>query len=222
MPIEYTVPHQTVNARDPASKPLLLQGALEGHVLVKNTNNALPLNKPQMLSIFGYDAIVPPEVDVGSGGEYSYRSFGTQSTLDLGTVELFESGEDADIPQIGFNGTLISGGEKTHHFYKEESLTGEQAEAAPTPHHIFQLPSTRSKNKRTKTTPPYSGISYPAHQQSTPAPTPASSSSTPSQPKDTTAPAYTVRPPFPAIPLFYYPSPNTKAQTISPTRSSKT
>ncbi|CAG8959505.1 hypothetical protein HYFRA_00001404 [Hymenoscyphus fraxineus] len=54
---DYYGPHKAVNARDPASKPILLQGAIEGHVLVKNVNKTLPFKKPQMLSIFGYDAI---------------------------------------------------------------------------------------------------------------------------------------------------------------------
>lgn len=46
-------PHQLVNAIDPASKSTLFQSAVEGHVLVKNVNNALPLKRPQMLSLFG-------------------------------------------------------------------------------------------------------------------------------------------------------------------------
>lgn len=52
-------PHRFINARDPASAPNIFQQAQEGHVLVKNVNNALPLKKPDVLSIFGYDAIAP-------------------------------------------------------------------------------------------------------------------------------------------------------------------
>jgi beta-glucosidase len=48
-----TSPHKLVNAIDPASKRTLLQSAIEGHVLVKNSNNALPLKAPTMLSLFG-------------------------------------------------------------------------------------------------------------------------------------------------------------------------
>lgn len=32
---------------------------MEGHVLVKNVKNALPLDAPNFLSLFGYDAIAP-------------------------------------------------------------------------------------------------------------------------------------------------------------------
>lgn len=52
-------PHEFVDARDPASKDTWLEAAIEGHVLVKNENNALPLQKPKVLSIFGYDAPAP-------------------------------------------------------------------------------------------------------------------------------------------------------------------
>lgn len=57
MPPNLLLPHKYTDAKDPASRSSLLQQAIEGHVLVKNTNNALPLDKPRVLSIFGYDAI---------------------------------------------------------------------------------------------------------------------------------------------------------------------
>jgi beta-glucosidase len=53
MAASMTSPHRLVNAIDPASKSTLLQSAIEGHVLVKNSNNALPLKAPAMLSLFG-------------------------------------------------------------------------------------------------------------------------------------------------------------------------
>lgn len=37
-----------------------MQGAVEGHVLVKNVKNALPLSNPAFISLFGYDAPAPP------------------------------------------------------------------------------------------------------------------------------------------------------------------
>src|SRR5688572_32095769 len=49
-----TDPHEIVDARDPAAKPTIREGAIEGHVLVKNTKDTLPLKKPRMLSLFGY------------------------------------------------------------------------------------------------------------------------------------------------------------------------
>jgi len=51
-----SAPHTFTNARDPASASTILEGAHAGHVLVKNTNGALPLCKPTVLSLFGYDA----------------------------------------------------------------------------------------------------------------------------------------------------------------------
>ncbi|OQE28763.1 hypothetical protein PENSTE_c003G07226 [Penicillium steckii] len=56
MPADITVPHKEVIGKSPDSKSVLLQSAVEGHVLVKNTNNALPLKSPKMISVFGYDA----------------------------------------------------------------------------------------------------------------------------------------------------------------------
>lgn len=56
LPSDYTKPHTIVDARDPAFFPVLRQGAVEGHVLVKNVNGTLPLNKPRMLNLFGYSA----------------------------------------------------------------------------------------------------------------------------------------------------------------------
>ncbi|KAJ5595657.1 hypothetical protein N7450_002115 [Penicillium hetheringtonii] len=38
--------------------------AVEGHVLVKNTNNALPLKSPKLISVFGYDAAPPDFLEV--------------------------------------------------------------------------------------------------------------------------------------------------------------
>lgn len=106
MPLNYYTPHTTINARDPASKPVLLDGALEGHVLVKNTNHALPLKKPKLLSIFGYDAAAPPANDVLRADQFfGAWALGTESMLDYQVF--FQSGP---APQIAINGTIISGG----------------------------------------------------------------------------------------------------------------
>ncbi|GFF67325.1 probable beta-glucosidase M [Aspergillus lentulus] len=59
MPTDMYAPHQRVIGREASSKQALLHGAIEGHVLVKNTNSALPLKSPQLLSVFGYDAKGP-------------------------------------------------------------------------------------------------------------------------------------------------------------------
>lgn len=98
----YDVPHTKVNARHPSSKSILLDGAIEGHVLVKNTNNSLPLKAPQLLSIFGYDAPAPPTSNIGT------------SKYTLGYESLSDDQAVFGSAQIGFqiagNGTMISGG----------------------------------------------------------------------------------------------------------------
>ncbi|KAB8294707.1 hypothetical protein EYC80_006669 [Monilinia laxa] len=98
----YLTPHAKVNARNPSSKPILLRGAMEGHVLVKNINNTLPLKKPELLSIFGYDAPAPHQNNIGN----MRFSFGMESALDLDILTI-----PINIGlQIASNGTLISGG----------------------------------------------------------------------------------------------------------------
>ncbi|THC97329.1 hypothetical protein EYZ11_003163 [Aspergillus tanneri] len=46
MPKDVNADHQVIVGITPASKQTLLQNAIEGHVLVKNINNALPLRSP--------------------------------------------------------------------------------------------------------------------------------------------------------------------------------
>lgn len=105
MPSVMTAPKVPVYARQPSSKPVLLNGALEGHVLVKNVNNALPLQSPKLLSIFGYDAIAPPTMDVPAAGSTSLWSSGVEPYIDIPS-----SGSTTPLEQIAFNGTMISGG----------------------------------------------------------------------------------------------------------------
>jgi beta-glucosidase len=107
MPSLYYKPHIPVYARDPSSKTFLLEGALEGHVLVKNINNALPLKQPKLLSIYGYDAPSPLEMNVGGPNDFLGGTFslGYESVLDyLAFVS------DTAPPQIASNGTIVSGG----------------------------------------------------------------------------------------------------------------
>ncbi|OJJ77452.1 hypothetical protein ASPBRDRAFT_654852 [Aspergillus brasiliensis CBS 101740] len=56
MPASAQSEHQVVVGTSPDEKSTLLESAIEGHVLVKNRNNALPLQTPQLVSVFGYDA----------------------------------------------------------------------------------------------------------------------------------------------------------------------
>ena len=88
MPSSVSAAHQAVIATSQAAKSVLLQSAIEGHVLVKNQNNALPLKSPKLISVFGYDAYTPMSYTLAS-------SFS------------FPTGERSNLYQ---NGTLYSGG----------------------------------------------------------------------------------------------------------------
>jgi beta-glucosidase len=106
MPLDYTLPHKPIYARDASSQSVLLNGAMEGHVLVKNVNRALPLKKPKLLSIFGYDAVAPPAMDVMSSADpLSPFTYGFESEL---LLTAFISSPPYD--QIAPNGTIVSGG----------------------------------------------------------------------------------------------------------------
>lgn len=86
----------SIDGREASSKPILYQGALEAHVLVKNIREALPLKKPKMLSIYGYSAKSPDWNNIDNwvvGGE-------PYAGGDLGT----------SIQGIASNGTMYSGG----------------------------------------------------------------------------------------------------------------
>ncbi|KAI1175636.1 glycoside hydrolase family 3 protein [Nemania sp. FL0916] len=93
MPGDLASPHQKVIAHSRSSKDVLLQGAIEGHVLLKNERNALPLKSPDLISLFGYSAKSFDEYTPGApnwnGGSESSSS-----------VKM----------QIAPNGTLVSGG----------------------------------------------------------------------------------------------------------------
>lgn len=96
-------PHQRVIAKSPENKATLLQGAVESHVLLKNTNNALPLKSPKLISLFGYSAKSFDVYTPGSGG----WNLGTQA---LAPADVIPNGDDVIHTQIAANGTLVSGG----------------------------------------------------------------------------------------------------------------
>ncbi|TGJ83773.1 hypothetical protein E0Z10_g4987 [Xylaria hypoxylon] len=93
MPGNLAVQHQKVIATSPSNKDVLLQGAIEGHVLVKNDNGALPLKSPKLVSLFGYSA----------------KSFDSYTPGGKGWHDGSGSAASAHM-QIAPNGTLISGG----------------------------------------------------------------------------------------------------------------
>ncbi|TQW00989.1 glycosyl hydrolase [Cordyceps javanica] len=82
MPGNLTVPHRIVEGRDPADMPVILQGAVESHVLVKNDNNTLPLRAPKVVSIFGYSATTPPKWTAEEDADGTWR-FGLAPVLGL-------------------------------------------------------------------------------------------------------------------------------------------
>lgn len=66
LPSSVSVAHQAVSALGLGYEDTLLQSAIEGHVLLKNENNALPLQSPRLISVFGYDAQLPTAQDFTS------------------------------------------------------------------------------------------------------------------------------------------------------------
>lgn len=103
-------PHPLVEGRDPASKGTLLQGAIEGHVLVKNVNNTLPLKSPTLLSLFGFDAYAPLVVNP-SGGPVNKWTYGLESVPATDEqLLLILGGLSNDTIGTANSGTLTKGG----------------------------------------------------------------------------------------------------------------
>ncbi|KFA78806.1 hypothetical protein S40288_05467 [Stachybotrys chartarum IBT 40288] len=98
-----TLPHEQVDARIPDSKAVLLEGAIAGHVLLKNDNNALPFTqKPTMLSVYGYDATIPRTKNTDNLFQLGYTSSEEMGQAVLGTPERFD--------QAARGGTIVTGG----------------------------------------------------------------------------------------------------------------
>ncbi|KAL7626501.1 glycoside hydrolase 3 [Parahypoxylon ruwenzoriense] len=96
-----TQPHEQVDARIPESKPVILDGAVAGHVLVKN-NDALPFKNPVMLSVYGYDATVPGTKNTDILFQLGYTSSREMGQAVLGTERHFD--------QAARGGTIVTGG----------------------------------------------------------------------------------------------------------------
>lgn len=112
MPANISAPHKFVNALTPDAKSVLFEGAVEGHVLVKNVNHTLPLKSPQLVSVFGYDAKAP-DASMPSGKVYNENPW--TSGLEPAVFQSSEVSVNAspNIPeyfQVAFNGTLSVGG----------------------------------------------------------------------------------------------------------------
>ena len=111
MPANLSEPHTIIDARDPASRSTLYEGAIEGHVLVKNENKALPLKSPKLLAVFGYDAPAPPQyMPNGNGLLTNPFVIGYESAFNQ--LPLAFSSTEIDWPsqlQISSNGTYSVG-----------------------------------------------------------------------------------------------------------------
>ncbi len=108
LPKDVTEPHTVVDARDPAARPVLLDGAVEGHVLVKNTKDTLPLQKPRLISIFGYSARAPGFLAPGGGIQLYQWQLGAE-VIDANEAISGAVGNPDHASAIGINGTLFSG-----------------------------------------------------------------------------------------------------------------
>jgi beta-glucosidase len=98
-----TEPHEQIDARDPHSKPITLEGAIAGHVLVKNENKTLPFKGPlKMISVFGYDATIPQTKNTDKLFELGYTSSEEMAQENLGTPQHFD--------QAARGGTIVTGG----------------------------------------------------------------------------------------------------------------
>lgn len=100
-------PHEAVDARSKCSKPVLFAGAVEGHVLVKNQDSALPLQSQnlKLISLFGY-AAVAPRVNGPPGG----WGVGAQATNLTVAYAGFGGTFRYTSPEIAINGSILSGG----------------------------------------------------------------------------------------------------------------
>lgn len=98
-----SLPHDAVDARVPESRPVLLEGAAAGHVLVKNTGGTLPLGgKLKMVSVFGYDAAAPATKNIDVLFQLGYTSSPAMAQAVLGTQHSFD--------QAARGGAIVTGG----------------------------------------------------------------------------------------------------------------
>ncbi|KAL7782667.1 glycoside hydrolase family 3 protein [Trichoderma ceciliae] len=100
---QLTQPHKGIDARDPASQPVILEGAIAGHVLVKNLNDTLPFkHRLLMISVFGYDATIPRTKNTDILFQHGYTS-----SPEMGQAVL---GHEAHFDQAAKGGTIVTGG----------------------------------------------------------------------------------------------------------------
>ncbi|KAJ5586825.1 uncharacterized protein N7459_002590 [Penicillium hispanicum] len=112
MPYNTSGPHKIVNALNPNAKPVLFDGAVEGHVLVKNDHNALPLQSPKLISVFGYDAVAPAQyMPDGASPLIQPWEMGLEpAVFQVGDAFNSDVINEPCLFQVAFNGTLSVGG----------------------------------------------------------------------------------------------------------------
>ncbi|KAK4172400.1 family 3 putative glycoside hydrolase [Triangularia setosa] len=110
MPKDLTKPHRIVDARNSSFKSTLFDGAVKGHVLVKNIRNALPLKTPKLLSIYGYSAKNPDENNPTDGLSPWLMGSGSFDYQEFGAGFFGWSGATPGTTGIVLNGTLYSRG----------------------------------------------------------------------------------------------------------------
>jgi len=104
-PPNVSAPHAFHNSRTPASASTIMQGAMEGRVLVKNVNGALPLQSPQFISLFVYDDHAPPTNNPPNAlWSQAFSSTGVPSARSFDIVL-----NRYPVPPIAINRTLQSG-----------------------------------------------------------------------------------------------------------------
>lgn len=111
LPMDVQEPHRIVDARNTSSRAVLRDGAVEGHVLVKNNNGALPLREPRLLSLFGYSATSARAMNHRGGGFADPLAFGAYPVAWEEVEAGFTMNENyRGWSSIGLDGTMISGG----------------------------------------------------------------------------------------------------------------
>ncbi|KAK1573015.1 glycosyl hydrolase family 3 N terminal domain-containing protein [Colletotrichum navitas] len=108
MPIDVSSPHKVVSSITQEQRATVFQGAVEGIVLVKNVNETLPLRKPAVLSLFGYDAQAPAKNTPEGFNSKHGLGFQSVNVTDEEMQGLFIG--FGDFPAAARLGTLISGG----------------------------------------------------------------------------------------------------------------
>lgn len=109
MPADIRLPHEAIEGRDRQDLPTLMDSAIEGHVLVKNTKSTLPLKSLRQLSLFGYSAKSPDLYGPGPGIiEYQKWLGGGQV---VGSSDLLPDvpGNPMKQARIASNGVLFGG-----------------------------------------------------------------------------------------------------------------